>query len=195
MVLINEGDLRVRRKKRYCNVSINLWVKIDNEWEAIKACEWNEVGFNFDLSIKMPDSNVLFKKDQKQFRGTIAWVLEHEDDNTILEIILNNLMFERVMKLTDNKNTLRRIFVMIRTLGVLKEKRNLLDIFGLEFSDKELEELKNDYKDEYEMYRYGVRVESQEWVEIVKHVIETGPPVETKDEIVRELYELIKDNS
>ena len=195
MVLINEEDLRVRRNKRYSNVSINLWIEIDNEWEAIKACDWNEGGFNFDLSVKIPDSDVLFKKDQKQFHGTIAWVLEHEDDNTILEIILNNLMFERVMKLTDNKNTLRRIFVMIRTLGVLEEKRNLLDIFGLEFSDRELERLKNDYKNEYQMYRYGVRVESQEWVEIVKHVIETGPAVETKDEIVQELYALIKDNS
>jgi hypothetical protein len=194
MVLNKEGDLRVRRKKRYCDLSINLWLKIDNEWEAIKACDWNEGGFNFDLSIKITDSNVLFKKDDKELRGTIAWVLEHEDEDTIFEIILNNLMFERVMKLTDNKNTLRRIFVMIRTLGVLEEKRNLLDIFGLKFSDKELERLKNDYKNKYQIYRYGVSVESQEWVEIVRHIIETGPAVETQDEIARELVALIKDN-
>jgi hypothetical protein len=194
MLLSKEENLKVRRNKRYRNAFINLWLKTNNHWEAIKACDWNEEGFNFDLSIKIRHSNVLFKKDQKQFNGTIVWVLKHEDDDTIMEIILNNLLFARVMKLTDNKNTMHRIFVMIRTLGVREAKRELLDIFGIELSDKELERLKDNYKSEHRLYRYGVKVESQEWSKMVRHIIETEPAVETGDEIIRELREFIQNN-
>ena len=77
------------------------------------------------------------------------------------------------MKLTDNENTTRRILSMARTLGILEEKRELLDLFGIEISDREIEALVSKYKNDCQMYRYGVKVKSQEWAEIVQHTLET----------------------
>lgn len=174
-VLLKDEEIKARRKKRYSYVTINLWLKINNEWEMIEAHDWNEDGFNFHLSEKIKDSQVLFKKDSKQFYGNTVWELKHEEDDAIKDIVLNKLIFTKVMKLTDNENTTRRILGMARTLGILEEKRGLLDLFGIEIPDEEIESMVKKYKSDFQLYRYGVKVEAQEWAEIVMHTLETEP--------------------
>jgi hypothetical protein len=41
--------------------------------------------------------------------------------------------------------------------------------------DEEIESMVKKYKSDYQLYRYGVKVESQEWTEIVMHTLETEP--------------------
>ena len=141
----------------------------------IEARDWNGDGFNFYLSQKIKDSHVLFKKELEQFYGDIVWSLKHENNEPIIEIVLNRLIFNEVMKLNDNEKTLRRILGMTRTNGILEEKRQLLDLFDIKISDREIDSMVKKYKGDCQLYRYGVKVDSKEWSKIVQHTIKTEP--------------------
>ncbi len=187
--------MKARAKERYNHIGIKLQVHIDTAWVPIKAMDWNEEGFNFHLSQTIAKgSEVFFKNEQVQFSGTIVWVLEHEDAETIREMVLNNLIFKQVMKRTNNVNTLRRIFTMVRTLGILEEKQQLLDLFDAQIAENDLTALVDEYKITSEFYRYGVKTETPEWSKVVQQTLKTEPKVKVKDELVQELLEIIKES-
>ena len=114
-----------------------------------------------------------FKKDLSEFPGTIVWFVRHDEDNAVLEIMLNNLLFRQLKKLSKKKDTLRRIFRMIRTKGLAEEKQKMLEHLGVKMSPAETDLLMDKYKKEYAMYRYGVKVKSQDWDKVVKFTLKS----------------------
>ena len=193
---MQEEQLRARRKKRHSRPPIPVWLQVQNEWRPIQALDWNEDGFNFYLSYTLEKGAVLiFKNDDVQCSGTVVWVLQHDNDSVITEMLLNNLIFNRIIKKTDNKDTIRRIFAMVRSLGVVEGKQKLLELFGIHISDDELTAMVADYKAASEMYRYGVKIESPPWAAFVRQTLLAELGEETVDELLRKLSDILKQTS
>ncbi len=171
-----DKDIKARTKKRYNHVYICLRCKIGEEWKRIKAFDWNENGFNFYIDEPLQDTDVLFKKDLNQFSGNIAWEVCNDGDEAILETLVNNMLFQHLDSFSDNKETMRRIFTLIRTTGHLEEKKKLLSQLGLSMAKEEVEKMLVQYKQEYGRYRYGIQLSCREWSEIVQKTLEATPP-------------------
>ncbi|MBI5098979.1 MAG: hypothetical protein HZB30_07035 [Nitrospirae bacterium] len=179
--------MNIRRKKRYSHINIGLKVEINDAWKPIKALDWNEDGFNFYIDRDIDIDNVMFRKGVERFSGTIVWRRIINNDHVILEIILNRFLFEELGKIDLGSDNYRRIIKLIRTQGKQEEKEKLLIVLkGLSIVNDALSTLEK-YKIEQSLYRYGVKVVSEEWVRIVRYVLKTSSVVQVLDNIEKEL--------
>ena len=182
-------SVSIRRKKRYNHVPISLRIQIGDEWKWIKALDWNESGFNFYLDREIPDQPVGFKKSLLSFQGNIVWNRKNSDDSIIMEMILNTLLYDQLKKQGHLvKDSARRTINLIRTEGRIDEKIKLLITLGVnDFSYRDAEALINNHKKSFPMYRYGIRFDSAEWKDIVKHGLEISSSALIMDNIREEL--------
>jgi len=183
------NSVSVRRKKRYNHIPISLRINTGDEWKWIKALDWNESGFNFYLDHEIPDQPVDFKKTLIPFQGNIVWNRMNSDDNIIMEMILNTLLFDQMKKQGHLvKDSARRTISLIRAEGMIDEKIRLLTALGMnDFSYRDAEALIDDHKKSFPMYRYGIRFDSAEWKDIVKHGLEISSSALIMDNIREEL--------
>lgn len=162
-----------RIEKRYDHLTIVLKNRATEKWEPVKALDWNGNGFNFYSAYEIPGAEVSFKKGSARFEGSIAWRHRNDDDGVILEMALNEMLFEKIKtlgqlkKLPDNNEGIRDIIELIRDKGKSVEKRKILAFFGITLSDRDLEEMVGSYKKFHPMYRYGIRMDTEEWRKIV----------------------------
>ena len=180
-----EDSISVRRKKRYNHIPISLRINIGDEWKWIKALDWNESGFNFHLDHEMADSTVNFKKSITPFRGDIVWDHMNGDDNSIMEMIVNTLLFKQMKKQGHVvRDSARRIINLIRTQGLIDEKIKMLAVLGMNnFSYRDVETLIASHKKSFPMYRYGIRFDSAEWSSIVKYALDISSAALVMDTI------------
>ena len=177
----------VRGERRFDHVTIGLKYDESNRW--INALSWNERGFNFFLDSELNEKNPCFKKGKYQFRATIIWSHKCDDEAFISETVLNRLLFGCLDKLTFGNDLKQRIVVLCRTMGKAEEKRKFLNALGVELSDERSNGLMKEYPREKPMYRYGVRVESQEaWTAIVRQSLDISAPVISLDNIGKALH-------
>lgn len=167
-------DYQARKKQRYNYFYISMAFKRESGWELVKAFDWNETGFNFYHTEKLSDVHLQFKKEMNRFAGTVVWKIKNESDQQLLEMLLNEKLFDELKKLAGDRETMQRIFKMIRTSGMIDDKITLLTHLGTRLTDTDIVELlkKDRVREDIRRYRYGVHVESNPWSNIVKTTIE-----------------------
>ena len=184
----------VRRNERYSHIYISLKVKAGSDWQLIKAADWNEDGFNFFSEHKFDEAEVFFKKGVNEFCGNIVWTRRSDDYGVIFEMILNTMLFEELEKLKDKKDVSGRIINLVRSQGRIEEKKKLLSALNRHISETETEALAKKHNEENALYRYGVKVESPEWSEIVKYALDASEVVRVMDRLNENLSGLTNDN-
>ena len=170
----NKDFVPIRKRRRYNHVVIKLRIKIHNDWVWIKAHDWNEIGFNFFRNHNINDSVVEFKKGQTIFTGEIVWSRSNDNDNVYLEIVVNKLLYNKSEQMEKNNPSAPSRIKLIRTEGRLEDKLKLLPDLGVNITKHKLSSLVEEYKNECLIHRYGVKVDSPEWANIVKQVIKSG---------------------
>jgi hypothetical protein len=145
--------------------------------------DWNEKGFNFHFDQEISSLGLCFRKGAFEFSGNPVWTMRNDDESAIMEIILNNSLVRELKRLPGNRDLIRRIFSMVRTEGLLGEKKKLLMRLGCEISSDDEHLLIQSYKMKYPRHRYGVRVESDVWSGTVKQVLDLTSVMDTLDEM------------
>lgn len=175
-----------RSKRRYDHVSILLRIMAGDDgtdWKHIRAHDWNEKGFNFHFDQEIRGLELRFSKGAPEFSGNLVWTLKNDDERAIMEVILNNSLVRELKQFQGNRDLIRRALSMVRTKGLLDEKNKLLKHLGCEISSDDEPLLIQGYKMKYPYYRYGVRIESDAWSEIVRQTLDLTSVVDTLDEL------------
>lgn len=182
----------IRRKKRYNHVSISLKIKSENGWEEIKALDWNEDGFNFYINREISERIQVFRKSVKTFEAEIRWGYKNDDQNVILELILNRLLFDRLRERPDDRESAELVVQLSRMQSKILEKMRLLEHMGYEIDDDHLLGMIAKYRAENPLFRYGVRVDSSEWKHIVSETLKISSVIMDLDKVGRSLSEFNK---
>lgn len=188
----NEDAAGIRRKKRYNHVSISLKIKSENGWEEIKALDWNEDGFNFYINRELADRIQVFRKSVKTFEAEIRWGYKNDDQNVILELILNKLLFDQLRTRPDDRESAELVVQISRMQSKILEKMRLLESLGYEIDDDHLLGMIAKYRAEHPLFRYGVRVESDEWKHIVSETLKISSVLMDLDKVGRSLSDFNK---
>ena len=72
---------------------------------------------------------------------------------------------------------------MVRSVGLLEKKKDLLSIFGIKLTINDIEKEMDFYIKESPLYRYGIELDSGEWKEICEQTLKTVPPEKTTSPI------------
>jgi len=141
----------------------------------IKALDWNDSGFNFFLDEKIEVKELVFKKNLKEFTGLIVWGIKNDDDSTILEMIINNKLLKHLEQQEEKNESLLRVFKMVRSVGLLEKKKDLLSLFGIKLTISDIEREMDFYIKKNPLYRYGIELGSEDWKETCEQTLETVP--------------------
>jgi len=186
----DKNRISLRSKKRYSHIYIALNIKIGFQWKQIKALDWNEDGFNFFIEDEIPYSNILFKKGQSKFAGQVKWRKRSDDRTFNLEMMLNTYLYEEINRLDGNKNTFDRVVKLIRTEGMIDEKKKILAALNPDIRETEINSRIREQSQDSSVYRYGVKVSSQEWTDIAKYALEASSVVDAIDKVGKGLSQL-----
>jgi hypothetical protein len=181
----DKNKILLRRKNRYSHIFITLNIKIGFQWKPIKALDWNEDGFNFIIEDEISYTNILFKKGQAKFAGRVRWLRKSDDRKFNLEMMLNTFLYEEINRRDGNKNTFTRIVKLIRTEGMIDEKKKILVALNPDIHETKINRRMSEQKQDASVFRYGVRVSAQEWADIVKYALEASSVVDAIDKAGR----------
>jgi hypothetical protein len=176
-------NFSARKVERFSHVYISLLLNLNNETKMIKALDWNNSGFNFFLDEKIEAKELVFKKDLKEFTGRVVWGIKNDDDSTILEMIINDKLLKHLEQKEEKKEDLIRVFKMVRSVGVLEKKKDLLSTFGIKLTINDIGKEMNFYIKKNSLYRYGIESNSGEWNEICELTLKTSPQETTTNPI------------
>ncbi len=176
-------NFSARKIERFSHVYISLLLKLNNETKMIKALDWNNSGFNFFLDEKTEEKELVFKKELKEFTGRVVWGIKNDDDSTILEMIINDKLLKHLEQKKEKKEDLIRVLKMVRSVGVLEKKKDLLSTFGIKLTINDIEKEMDYYIKKNPLYRYGIESDSEEWKEICEQTLKTSPPEKTTNPI------------
>jgi hypothetical protein len=176
---VHQGDdISIRRKKRYNHVLINLMVQTGDQWKRIRAADWNEVGFNFIFDQDLTERSLTFKKGTVQFTGQIVWSHRKSDETFLMETVLNTMILNHLKKLASDRETAQKMLELIRISGRIEEKERVLkkiDDFPGDY--KAVRELIQKEKPDYPYFRYGVKIASPDWEEIIHQTLKASEVV------------------
>jgi hypothetical protein len=176
-------NFSARKAERFSHVYISLLLNLNNETKMIKVLDWNNSGFNFFLDEKIEAKELVFKKDLKEFTGRVVWGIKNDDDSTILEMIINDKLLKHLEQKKEKKEDLLRVLKMVRSVGVLEKKKDLLSTFGIKLTINDIGKEMDYYIKKNPLYRYGIESDSEEWKEICEQTIKTSPPEKTTNPI------------
>jgi len=186
-------DFSARKVERYSHVYISLLLNLNNETKMIRALDWNSSGFNFFLDEKIKTKKMIFKKNLKEFSGQVVWGIKNDDDSTIIEMIINDKLLKHLEQHEEENESLLRIFKMVRSVGLLEKKKDLLSLFGIKLTINDIEKEMNYYIKKNPLYRYGIEANSGDWKEICEQTLKSTPPKKTKspvDELINKFSSL-----
>lgn len=187
---MSDNKLYLRRKKRFNHIYITLSIKIGFQWKRIKALDWNEDGFNFFIDHEISYLNVLFKKGQDKFAGQVMWSRQSGDRECNREMVLNTLLYEEIDGMSEKDSTFERIVKMIRTEGLISEKKRILLALNPDIHETEIERRIRKHEQDSSGYRYGVKVSSQEWADIARYALEASAVVDAMDKVGKGISQL-----
>ncbi len=164
-----QNGLRSRRHERFSHVYIPLWVQISGAWKSIKASDWNEYGFNFYFPELFSTRSIELRCDMRQFPGAVVWTLRNESEHAAVEIVLNDLLFKQLQRMHKMPDTVSRVFKLIRTSGLVQEKKDMLLHLGGTLDPDKLRTLTGQRN---KGYRYGVQVSHDIWRSVVRKTLE-----------------------
>jgi hypothetical protein len=188
--LSENKQVAIRRKQRYSHIYIALNVKIGFQWKQIKALDWHDEGFNFFIEDEISYSNLLFKKGQAKFAGQVKWCRKCDDKTFNLEMTLNTLLYDELNRMDSKNKIFDRIVKVIRTDGMIDEKKKILEAINPEITESEINRRIREQKQNPLLYRYGVKVSSPEWAAIEKYALEASSVVDAIDKVGKGLSQL-----
>jgi len=173
-------DSDTRQTKRHNHIFLRMKVNLDDDWEPIKALDWNETGFNFYLNreLEHPQANILFRRAATVFNGSIIWSCRNDNEEMIMETILNSMLFNQIKKHNDIlKDSINRIINLLRSQGLIDEKIKMLSHLGIHgLSQDAVRLMVDNHKLEHPEYRFGIKADCEEWREIARNAfVESGP--------------------
>ena len=173
-------DNDTRQSKRNNHIFLRMKVNLDEDWEPIKALDWNEMGFNFYLDREMdhPQADILFRRATTVFSGSIIWNCRNDDEAMIMETIVNSMLFNQIKKHNEIlKDSVQRIISLLRSQGLIDEKIKMLSHLGIHgLTHDTVRLMVDDHKKEHPEYRYGIKAGCEEWREIARNAfVESGP--------------------
>lgn len=169
----------MRNIDRHRHISIKLRFRWHDRWETLEAFDWSQVGFNFFSPFAIDTPLMELKRGLLTFEGSIVWVAQNQDDAVRLGFLVNELLYKAAKDTAGNPALHRRLVNLIRSQGLLAEKRKALELLGKGISDADLAKLLDKRKQEEAMYRYGVRVASESWNRIIDNALQVSSVVES----------------
>ena len=160
-----------RNDDRHSHIGIRLQYRTPDKWVHIEALGWNATGFNFYHADDLSQPTLELKRGLTRFDGTVIWRAQITSDAVILSAIVNELIYERTKEIANNPALHLRLIKLIRTSGLVDEKRKILASMGLTLQDSQIADMVARRKLEHPMFHYGVQVESGAWADVVKNAL------------------------
>lgn len=170
--MTEKENIAKRGIPRHSYTFIRLRVKLGQDWVWIKAMDWNERGFNFSLDHAFKDAMLLFEKATSQFSGDVMWRTDNLDTALYAEVLLNTLLFNQLENSNMSETSFDHIFHLIRSKENVAKKMTMLNSLGVEISEEKLKSMMDKRELTILKYRCGVKVDSEEWNEVVKVTLE-----------------------
>ena len=162
-------------------------VRIGDAWHRIRACDWNENGFNFIMELPMPPGPARFSKGTLEFSGDIIWITRLDNESAFHEMTLNATIMKHLDRFSLSGDRIASVFSLIRTSGRQEEKQRLLSAIGVEpHRDKE-SPLVSQRETATGKYRYGVGMQSVEWKTVVRDTLEKASILHVVEDMVNSL--------
>ncbi len=147
-------------------------------WQHIEANAWNEVGFSFFSDQDIPGTALQFRRGLTRFDGTVVWRAINTDDAVVLAALVNALIYRRANEVVASNAALhKRLIKLVRTPGLVEQKRALLSSLGLALDDAQVTAMVEQRKREKPMCQFGVKVESDAWRAIVADAMQLSSVV------------------
>ena len=160
-----------RNNDRHSHIGIRLQYRTPNKWEHIEALGWNATGLNFYHVDELHVTALELKRGLTHFEGTIIWRSQITSESVLLSAIVNELIYERTKSVAGNPGLHLRLIKLIRTSGMVDEKRKILASMGLTLPDSQIADMVARRKLEHPMFHYGVQIESAAWADVVKNAL------------------------
>ena len=130
-----------RNDDRHSHIGIRLQYRTPDKWEHMEALGWNATGFNFYHADDLPQTTLALKRGLTRFDGTLIWRTQITSDTVILSAILNALIYERTKEIANNPALHLRLIKLIRTSGLVDEKRKILASMGQTLEDTQIADM------------------------------------------------------
>jgi hypothetical protein len=160
-----------RNEDRHSHIGIGLHYRSNETWERVEALGWNDVGFNFYSAHEIQEPLLELKRGISRFEGTMVWSSLNTSDDVVLAELVNELIYKKTKDVASNAALHTRLVKLLRTPGMIAEKKNLLTSLGLSITDEKMSEMIARRRLEHPIFRYGVKVDSPVWSAIVKSAL------------------------
>jgi hypothetical protein len=171
----------VRVDDRHNTIGLRLRYFTPVGWAQLEALAWNEVGFNFYWEHDVAEPCMVLKRGLNRFEGTIVWSSRSTDDEVVLALIVNELLYQKAREAAKDPGLHARLVKLIRAQGLVDEKRKALLALGFPLTDAKVADLVAQRKVEHPMFRYGVKVDSPGWRAFVKSALSVTSVVESME--------------
>lgn len=174
----NELEVGARNDDRHSHIGIRLGCRIGESWLHVEAVGWNDVGFNFFSAEALDQTTLEFRRGLTRFDGTVVWRTINNDDAVVQTALINALIYERANEVVASNAALhKRLIRLVRTPGLVEQKRGLLASLGMALDDERIASMVEQRKRDQPMFQYGVKVESEAWRCIVADALQLSSVV------------------
>lgn len=161
----------IRLDDRHSHIGIRLQCRVEDRWERLEAQGWNAAGFNFHHTLALEGPELEFKRGLTRFAGRIIWRTVNASDDAVVEAWLNELIYKQAERSIDSAPLRLRLLKLVRTAGLVGQKRTILASLGVVVTDDSIAEQLERRKREQSLYHYGIHVQSPLWSEVVANAI------------------------
>ena len=152
-----------RNEDRHGHITIGLRFRCQDQWEALEARGWNDVGFNFFHTSEITNPLLELKRQLTPFPGRIVWSAVNTSDEVLLSALLNELIYQQAQRVRADDVLQQRLLKLMRVSDMLPQKRAVLASLGQHISDADMAERITRRRQERPMHHYGVQVDSDVW--------------------------------
>lgn len=164
----NELDVGARNDDRHSHIGIRLGCRVGDSWLHVEAVGWNDVGFNFFSDRELDPLVLEFRRGLTRFGGTVVWRSVSNNDAAVRAALVNALIYRRANEVVASNAALhKRLIKLVRTPGMVEQKRSLLASLGMALDDDRIAAMVEQRKREQPMFQFGVQVDADAWRTIV----------------------------
>jgi hypothetical protein len=164
----------IRLDDRHSHIGIRLQCRVDDRWERLEAQGWNAAGFNFHHVLGLDGPELEFKRGLTRFTGRIIWRTVSTSDAAMAEAWLNELIYKQAERSIDSAPLRLRLLKLMRTAGLLGQKRAVLASLGMVVSDAAIDEQLQRRRQEQPLYHYGIHVQAPQWADVVANALQVS---------------------
>ena len=143
----------------------------------MRALGWNDQGFNFSIAQEIEQDSLNFKRGTSVFEGEIVWKRPSADSDSVVSMLLNELLFMRIGEMSAGHHLRNRLIKLIRSSGMVAEKTEILTFLGVDLEDHRIDEMMASRRLDRQNVQYGVKVISKDWETIVEEALKVSSVV------------------